>query len=474
MKTLTLSQKQILFGVLVVSLGFTKSWMQTAEANSGLRDLASGSDTIEETRKVKIDDTTRDVVAKIENREAGKKKDLVNGKIVETNDPATKIVVSFNDNGCTSCIAPIELANLNSLAEAWDLIDKHIAEQVTTNARKEKEAKENEEAIANCDKVMKDGKLVELEDYSKERFECKAKKTKSISDREERRTAFQTDVVDELQEALLESNSAAERKELLAAYKAVKRTMGSDRALRTDMDFLKKGVEAMTQIPSLAQDTVLNPRHKLQNELNIDRHAFNFNFDTNARLGRYSEETQSMIRDWQSVVVPVASQAVNSPNEVVREFYESLDIPGLPGGDIDFNGDQRARRQDLNNLGIRELPQYQMNRNGNRGNNYRNNMNRGGNQRGNYRGNQRGNYRGNNMMPYDDYYADDYYDPRDPRMMNGGSNYRPMNGPGYMRGGPQYNMNNYRGYQRPGYQSRNRYAPGPGYQRGGIPQSRYY
>lgn len=461
MKTLNANNKRILFGMLIVTLGFSKSWFQAANMSDKV-DLASASKiTTDITAQIveaeeAVDVTVGVTLDTFETTKTEKDWKVVNGVPTYNGGTETETITkaSFDYEGC-NCISSFILEPFSTTDEANEQLRRHIKkdlekfnkktkEEKVKKDKEEKDAKELAEAIANCEKAQVGDKIIDLQDDKHHKhlgkyYSCKAEKiTAEDTDRDDRRSAFQREIVDDLQERLLNSTSDAERRDILSAIREIKKEVRGDKTLARDLKFLEKGAKALAEIPGLAQDSSLNPSNELQNNLSIDRLAWEFNFATNPQLNMYNADTRNMIRDWSNEILPLAKQAQRDPELITAQFFNSyMRHDGLnPGMDNRtdgnyYSGDSRFTRVDMG--GMQYIPRYLDGAVQNTLGDYRNNS-------------------GSRYSSSDQRFAD----PRsvDPRLRNG--NVSP-NGSRYAAA-----------------DNRSRYATseqGPGYTRGGIPQA---
>ncbi|MCB0350917.1 MAG: hypothetical protein KDD38_07025 [Bdellovibrionales bacterium] len=501
MKTLTLNHKRILFGMLVVTLGFSKSWLLGASEVTRV-DLASetaASGPVAPPTRVRTSATSSSQRIKRQVEVNGKdyiidvtltKKqmevmDVVDGNVTTKFDTVT--VATFSDNGCTTCISSMQLTNITDVADLSSQLDNHIKKEKEAQLKKEKEKKKLDEAVANCEKAVdSDGEVIDLLDdkNSKKYWSCKATKVKEDNDdRTERRQAFHTEIVDELQQRLLEA-SPEEYAGILADIKEIKRTVGYDSALRSELTFLEKGANAMVSLPGLgAQLAQLknqyarNPNdpslyaidqncaalgkrlNKRMTKIdcamnNIDQISWDFNPQKVPNL-QSSSSAYATMTDWHNIIAPRTMETIKNPDQVARGFFNSAlsDSSIMPNTSSTFDnqangnstGNNQNNGQNSNNsygndgtrsqrvpTGMQYVPQY---------------LNT--NQQGNFN-NQQGN--NNNSR-----YSSNVYPPQ--------QNYNQQN---Y---GNQYNQS-YNNNTYSSYPSQNQYAPG--YNRGGIPQAGRY
>jgi hypothetical protein len=277
--------------------------------------------------------------------------------------------------------------------------ETRIATDITETITALREETKLADDIKNC-VVFKDGEnIVDLDDtkHLAKKYACLGRKVRDEnSDRKERREAFQHQVVDEIQEALLNSESDAERRAILAAIKGMKSEIGFDSALAQDIKWLEKGANALASakknenLLALGRDSYLNPTNEYANDNAIDRIAWEFNIKTNPRLQKYSDTTKEMIGDWSDLIVPIAIQAQTKQDELVRDFYGEGAIKDGINNDIGGtnHGNGNIGSNPRNNIGsnqgtgnvcpsrivrcptdITSLPLYQQNV-GQQGNNY--------------------------------------------------------------------------------------------------------
>ena len=488
MKTLTLNHKRILFGMLVVTLGFSKSWLLGASEVTRV-DLASetaASGPVAPPTRVRTSATSSSQRIKRQVEVNGKdyiidvtltKKqmevmDVVDGNVTTKFDTVT--VATFSDNGCTTCISSMQLTNITDVADLSSQLDNHIKKEKEAQLKKEKEKKKLDEAVANCEKAVdSDGEVIDLLDdkNSKKYWSCKATKVKEDNDdRTERRQAFHTEIVDELQQRLLEA-SPEEYAGILADIKEIKRTVGYDSALRSELTFLEKGAETMASLPGLAgqlsslrMQLSKNPNNKvLQQQVwakmnEIDAAAWYFNPRRVPNL-QSSSSAYATMTDWQSIISPRVVETLKNPDQVARGFFnsalrDSSIMPGAGTFDNQANGNSTGNNQNngqnsnnsFDNVGTRSqrvqtgslyIPIWDT-----KNQQYNNQQGNFNNQQGN---NNNSRYSSNVYPPQQNYNQQNY-----------GNQYN-----------QSYNNNTYSSYP-----SQNQYAPG--YNRGGIPQAGRY
>lgn len=468
MRTLNLNKKQVLFGLLVLTLGLSKSWLQTADQDFSTRSFSLASESGElqpsgrsgQTRgtggsrlfeltynyDLKGCNSKKAIVELV--TEVGGPREEWNGQEWVVSHSRQQTVFAKYTFECKALDlvieGKVEITDADRITSTDGLIDAAkplVKEDIEEQVKGILEARSEEEAVANCE-ISEDGKDLLDDKHMKERYGCLSRKVRSISDRDERRTAFQTDIVDSLQEALMNSKSEAERRQIMAAITEVKRSVGYDSVLKTDVSFLEKGAKMLNTIPALAMDSAMNPNNAYNNNLAIDRMAWDFNFKSNRQLGKYSEGTQSMIRDWSNIVMPLASTAQRDPDRIVQEFFDNVyrdgmgtDTTGERIGDIEDGGringgrsngqpSQSGTRSSRVNTGMRYIPEYlntydnrsSMNNRGGRGAGgpYANRSTTGGS-------------------------GPRVYDPRTGQQVSGPQDYR--NGGGYRQQSSQFNNN---------------------------------
>lgn len=343
MKTLTLNRKQILYGLLLMTLGFSKSWMQTADA-SGMREmsLASASGPVrEEDRKITVKKKGKKVDinyrVRLENRTKAQSSGAVweNGQLVNK-DIAEEVVtvasvVGLNsvdsttaatilDQVCTQCLGPKELdKNATLLANLVEL-DKTYATEIQKQINQA-------EAIERCEKDEDGNVLAESETYV-----CKAKRIAYDEelDKEAKRDEFQS-LIDNLRDRLEDSTSAEERREIMATI----RELTSDSDLKTD-PALKRQIEALAKAAKsfntilddakkLSQNPKMNYTQKMALLAEIDSAAKPFNLYANQALSHSSDAKASAYSSWSDTIVNTAISAINDPSAIAQKFFEDVD-----------------------------------------------------------------------------------------------------------------------------------------------------
>lgn len=353
MKTLTLNNRYILYGMLVVTLGMSKSWLQTANSLDSL-DLAQTASEPNQTASQKVTKkvTNGSVIvngdpvkyeATLTNFIGEKKIEVKDGQWHETNEREKGVRVAFTIDNCSSCAIPeMTLKNLGDLENLTQILDKYVVEAKTKQlkeeeaklAAKEKEKEERlakekaqkalEKAVADCKKNPDGTKLTDLED----RLLCFTKKSIDENPDDDRKQlkAFRKTVVKEFRNAL--KRHPDHREDLLEALDNIESEVGFESTLLgAELSFLKRGTYAFYDIVDEARNSVIDPRNRAVYMARIDAHAREFDPRFNLPLNRYSPDTrQNTIPQWYDLIRDFAGEAQRNPDIITRNFFKDLEI----------------------------------------------------------------------------------------------------------------------------------------------------
>lgn len=393
MKTPALNHRHILFGMLLMSLGLSKSWLQTANAEYGHKDLAAtavqGSATVKaagttvkpavQTASLANTSTTTQESTKStaykDSRQIHIKGKTEKYDVILTNKERSKTVIknghitaeghekyieaTITVDGCSSCIEPQEFTGKDDIEALLKELDQKVIAYKTNKDGKDGHLNdEDKEALANCE-IDKDGE--EYDRFDKRRWKCLAENIETdYPDRKDRREAFQDEIIDELQHALENSTSSEERRKILSIVSSLRKDIGYDSSIKRDLKLLERGSndyvkiiertqEVQDKINELNEDSAKNPLNRAMNNLmisdlkarlkvDVDRLAGSYNTSAYPWIAR-TKSTKDALDDWHSYIGPVAKSAIGSPEEITRRFFADIDDynrrNGLPGSGVD-------------------------------------------------------------------------------------------------------------------------------------------
>lgn len=399
----TFNHRPALLGMLIVTLGLSKAWLQTARHFSSSIDLAAVSSTVnsavsstESAADPNLsDDADSNLPDKIytvhdhkntpiklrvvfKNEKTYEVKRRANGKLERDESARYKTVATFPDSCAVgSCLQNIDLTGKDTESEIDSFIKETLANLATAGML-------NHTRKKDCD----------AED-AKERYRClrdKFSTSEEYADRDDRREAFQSEIVDELQEELNSAETDRERKEIMRKVRIAEKEFKTDPHLKADANRLLKGAEDLNRVAQISREMALYPGQSGQYLEELNNLAFKYNMKANPQLncvktsnfggirnamanlvGRrcYSDSTRESIGDWAEEIYPLANETLNSPGTVARRFYPDEEFPTLGGDDLfgrdygrefgqDFNRDRfsgsRTERTNTELYGIYGLP----------------------------------------------------------------------------------------------------------------------
>jgi hypothetical protein len=198
MKTMNLNQKHILFGVLLMTLGMTKSWFLTAPTSLEALELASTSQPKCEKKSISNGVVTYDCDIRIGTGSKGKSKTVkatvkdtkekilvrdTNGTLIEQDGPSVT-QASFNLDGCTQCI-DVRVIKDSELTNLQSILQEHLSAQAAKLAQEEKQKEKNEKDRKKCLKD-EDGESLTKRDRIADRLKCIIDRAEEDDDKSER------------------------------------------------------------------------------------------------------------------------------------------------------------------------------------------------------------------------------------------------------------------------------------------------
>lgn len=404
MKALTPNHRRILWGLLIVTVGLSKSWLQTASHSIDLAATTSESQTqgpildkiyTVSTGKDEVSFRTIVTNEKIDNYIKG-----ADGQFKKDPDPKYKTVASFPDScAAGACLDNLDLNNVSNFSDIEKLIKGHLDVLARSGKLKASKVADNDneesESEADCDTKVVNGKTVDISSdakYAKDHYRClrdKFSTSEEYADRESRREAFQSEIVDELQEELMNAETDRERREIMKKIRVVKAEFRSDSVLAGAVTRLERGAKDMNRVAELSRAMALNPGQSSQYLSELNSIAFRYNMQRNPQLncgisntigggmrnsflssgmggsGCYSSSTRESIGDWAKEIFPLAEEALYSPSSVASRFYPEEEFQNIggnsgfgPGGNRIGQIGSRLDRTDVRMYGIHGLPRF--------------------------------------------------------------------------------------------------------------------